>query len=125
MRLSAKVVENAALALESVNNIHGSDGLAAGVLGVGHGIADDVLEGDLEDRAGLLVDETRDTLHTTTAREMADGGLSDALDVIAQHHAVTLGTALVKTLTVLGTSGHACFVEIDLLIALVLIFFLI
>ena len=89
MRLAAEAVEGAALALESVDNVHGGHGLAAGVLSVGHGVADDVLEEDLEDRAGLLVDEARDSLHATTARETADGGLGNALDVVAQHLAVT------------------------------------
>jgi hypothetical protein len=38
----------AALALERVHHVHGGDGLAAGVLGVGHRIADHVLEEHLE-----------------------------------------------------------------------------
>ena len=112
MRLAAEAVEGAALALESVDNVHGGHGFTAGVLGVGHGVADDVLAKDLEDRAGLLVDEARDTLHTAMARETADGGLGDALDVVAQHLAVTLGAALAETLTALATSGHACFLRL-------------
>ena len=55
--LTAEAVQGAALALERVDDIHGGDGLAARVLGVGHGIADDVLKEDLEDTAGLLVDQ--------------------------------------------------------------------
>ena len=42
------------------------------VLSVCNGVANDVLQEDLEDTAGLLVNETRDTLHTTTASETAD-----------------------------------------------------
>ena len=57
-----------------------------------------VLEEDLEDTTGLLVDETRDTLHTATAGETADGGLGDALDVVAKDLAVTLSTTLSETL---------------------------
>ena len=106
--LAAEAVEGAVLALEGVHDVHGGHGLAAGVLGVGHGVADHVLEEDLEDRAGLLVDEARDTLHTTTASETADGGLGDALDVVAKHLAVTLRAALAETLAALATSGH-CF----------------
>ena len=83
-RLAAEAVEGAALALERVDDVHGGDGLAARVLGVGHGIADDVLEEHLEDTAGLLVDEAGDALDTTAAREAADGGLGDALDVVAK-----------------------------------------
>jgi len=108
--LAAEAIEGAALALEGVDNVHSSHGLAASVLGVGHSIADDVLEEDLEDRARLLVDEARDTLHATTTRQTADGRLGDALDVVAQHLAVTLGAALAETFTALSTSGHACIV---------------
>ena len=58
--LVAEAVQGAALALERVHDVEGRDGLAAGVLGVGHGVTDDILEEDLEHTAGLLVDETRD-----------------------------------------------------------------
>ena len=68
--LAAEAVEGAALALERVDDVHGGDGLAAGVLGVGH-VTDDVLGEDLEDTAGLLVDEG-DALDTTgIGRRMA------------------------------------------------------
>ena len=65
--LVAEAVEGAALALEGVHDVHGGDGLAAGVLSVGHGVTDHVLEEHLEDRAGLLVDEAGDARHTATA----------------------------------------------------------
>ena len=48
-----------------------------GVLGVGDRVADNVLEENLEDTASLLVNETGDTLHTTTTSETADSGFSD------------------------------------------------
>ena len=73
--LVAEAVEGAALPLEGVDDVKSSDGLAAGVLGVGDGVTDDVLKEDLEDTAGLLVDEAGDALDTTTASEAADGGL--------------------------------------------------
>ena len=93
-RLSAEAVESAALALEGVHNIEGSHGLALGVLGVGDGIADDVLEEVAQHSAGLLVDQARDALDTSTARKAADGGLGDALDVVTEDLPVTLGASL-------------------------------
>ena len=104
--LSAEAVEGLALALEGVDDVHGGDGLAASVLGVGDGITDDVLEEDLEDTAGLLVDEAGDALDTATTGETADGGLGDALDVVAKDLAVTLGAALSESLASFSTSGH-------------------
>ena len=76
------------------------------MLGVGHRIADHVLEEDFQDRAGLLVDEPGDALHTAAAREAADGRLGDALDVVAQYLAVALGAALAQSLATLASSRH-------------------
>jgi len=93
--LGAETVEGAALALEGVDDVERGDSLALGVLSVGDRVADDVLElqsvselllkrrckaathEGLEDTAGLLVDEARNTLDTTTASETADSGLGD------------------------------------------------
>jgi hypothetical protein len=46
--LAAEAVEGLALALEGVDDVHGGDGLAAGVLGVGDRVADHVLEALLQ-----------------------------------------------------------------------------
>jgi hypothetical protein len=73
-----------ALALERVDDVHGGDGLAARVLGVGDGVADDVLEEDLEHAAGLLVDEPRDALDAAPPGQPPDRRLGDPLDVVAE-----------------------------------------
>lgn len=54
--LATETVKGTALALESVDDVEGGDGLALGVLGVGDGVTDDALEEGLENTAGLLVD---------------------------------------------------------------------
>jgi hypothetical protein len=94
------------LSLEGIDNIHGGDSLPLGVFGVGDSITDDILKEDLEDTSGLLIDEARDTLDTTTASQSADGGLGDTLDVITQDFAVTLGASLSESLASFTTSGH-------------------
>ena len=114
MYLAAEAVEGPALPLERVHDVHGRDGLPPGVLSVGHRVADDVLEEHLEDTAGLLVDGAGDALHTAPPREPADRGLGDALDVVAQHLAVTLGSALAEPLASLSASGlHTCNAQQD------------
>jgi hypothetical protein len=55
-RLTTETVEGTALALQSVDNVEGGDGLALGVLSVGDSITDDALEEGLENTTGLLVD---------------------------------------------------------------------
>ena len=65
--LTSEPVESTALSLQSIDNIHGGDGLPLGVFGVGDGITDDILKEDLEDSSGLLVDQARDTLDSSSA----------------------------------------------------------
>ena len=104
--LTSESVQGASLPLEGIDHIHGGDGLPLGVLGVGDGIPDHVLEEHLEDTTGLLVDEAGDPLDSSPPRQTADGGLGDALDVVPQHLAVTLGASLSQSLASLATSGH-------------------
>ena len=73
---------------------------------VGDGIPDDVLKENLEDTAGLLVDEPGDTLDSSTASQSPDGGLGDALDVIPQHLTVPLGASLSQSLASFAASSH-------------------
>lgn len=106
--LTAEAVQSAALAFQSVDNIHGCHGLPLGVLGVGDGITDDVLEEHLQYTTGLLVDEAGDTFYTSTTSQTADGGLGDTLDVITKYFPVTLGATLSESLSSFTTARHDC-----------------
>ena len=92
--LTSESVQGPALPLQGVDNIHGGHSLPLGVLGVGDGITDDILQEHLEYTPGLLVDEARDTLDSSTASQTTDSGLGNTLDVIPQHLPVTLGATL-------------------------------
>ena len=74
------------------------------MLSVVGGIADDSLEEPPEDRACLLVHQTRDALHTATASQTTDGWLGDALNAVAKRLSVALGAALTETLAAHATS---------------------
>ena len=104
--LTSETVQGSSLSLQGIDDVHGGDGLSSGVLGVGDGISDDVLQEDLEDTSGLLVDESGDTLDTSSSRESSDGRLGDSLDVITQDLSVTLGASLSESLTSLSSSSH-------------------
>ncbi len=91
---------------ESVDDIHRDDGLASGMLSIGHSVANDTLEEDLEHITSLLIDETGDTLYTTTTSQTADGGLGDALDIIAQNLAMALRTSLSQSLSSFAAARH-------------------
>ena len=68
------------MSLESVDNIDGGDSLPLGVLSVGNGVPDDVLEERSEDESGLVIDERGDSLDTTSSSESSDGRLGNTHD---------------------------------------------
>ena len=76
--LTSESVQGTSLPLEGIDHIHGGDGLPLGVFGVGDGIPDDVLEEHLQDSTGLLVDQARDTLDSSTPRQTPDCQPNDA-----------------------------------------------
>ncbi|XP_067998769.1 histone H2A type 2-C isoform X1 [Melanerpes formicivorus] len=81
---------------------------------VGDSITDHVLQENLQHTASFFVDEARNTLDSTTAGQTADGGLGDALDVIAQHFAVALGTAFAEPFPAFASARHdtACRIQL-------------
>ena len=107
--LTSESVEGTSLPLEGIDNVHGGDSLPLGVLGVGDSVPDDVLKEDLEDTTGLLVDEARDTLESSTPRQTPAGGLSADQDGMPQYLAVALGASLSKSLSSFATSSHGVF----------------
>jgi len=75
----SETVEGLSLSLKSIHHIQCSDSLTTGVLSVGDRVTNDVLEVDLKDTSGLFVDETRDTLNTSTTSQTTNGWLGDTL----------------------------------------------
>jgi hypothetical protein len=104
--LCSESVQGASLSLESVDDVKGSHSLSASVLRVGDSVTHNVLKEHLEHSTGLLVDQSGDTLHTSTASQTTNGWLGDSLDVVTQHLSVTLGATLSEAFTSLSTSGH-------------------
>jgi hypothetical protein len=104
--LTSESVEGTALTFQSIDDVHGGDGLPLGVLGVGDSVTDDVLKEYLQDASGLLVDESGDTLDTASTSQTSDSGLGNTLDVVTENFPVTLGTTLSKTFTSFTTSRH-------------------
>ncbi|KFO96012.1 hypothetical protein N300_10971, partial [Calypte anna] len=99
--LTTEAVEGTSLALKRVHYVHGRHGLPLGVLGVGNSVANHVLQKHLQHAARLLVDQARDALHAATPSQAADSRLSNALDIVAQHLAVTLSTSFTEPLPAL------------------------
>ncbi|XP_065081186.1 uncharacterized protein LOC135703789 [Ochlerotatus camptorhynchus] len=97
---------SAPLTLQSVDNVHGRDGFTLGMFSVGDGIPDHIFKENLQNTSGFLVNQTRDTLDTTTTSQTTDGGLGNTLDVITQNLAMTLGTSFTESFASLATSSH-------------------
>lgn len=108
--LTAEAVQCSALPLQSVDDVHGRDGLPTSVLSIGDGVADHILQKDLEDPARLLVDQATDALDPSTAGEAADGRLGDALDVVPEDLAMTLSPALAQPFASLSPARHLSYV---------------
>jgi hypothetical protein len=103
---TTKTIESPSLTLQGIDNVHGRDSLATGMFRVGHGIPDDILEEDLEDAAGFLVDQSADALHSTAASEATDRRLGDALDVITEDLAMALGSSFSEAFAAFASPGH-------------------
>ena len=88
--------------------IHGSHSLTTSVFRVSDAITNDILKKDLENTTSLFVDETRNTLDTTTTSETTDRGLGDSLDVVTKDLAMTLGASLSESFSSFATSRHVC-----------------
>merc|ERR1719249_616661 len=106
VKLSSKAIEGPTLPLQCVYHVHGSHSLPLGMLCVGHSISDDILQENLENTPGLLVDETTDALDTPPSCEAPDCRLCNALDVVPQHLAMSLGTTFAQALTTFASSSH-------------------
>ncbi len=104
--LSTESVEGSALSLESVDDIHGGDGLSLGVFGVGDGISDDIFQENFEDTSGFFIDQSRDSLDTTSSCKTSDSWLGDTLDVITKYFSVTLGASFSQTFSTFASSSH-------------------
>ena len=70
------------------------------------GISDDIFQEDLQYASGFLVDETADSLHTTSASKTTDSWFGDTLDVVTKYFPVTLGASLSKTLASFSAARH-------------------
>ena len=97
--LTSESVQGASLPLEGIDDIHGSDGLPLGVLGVGDGVTDDILQEHLhtrqlqvhdtattkkdvhlQDTSGLFIDKTTYPLDSSSSCQSSNSRLGDALN---------------------------------------------
>lgn len=102
----AETIKGSSLALEGVDHIHGCHRLPTRMLRVRNCIANHLLQENLHNATSLLVHKTGDPLDSATASQSANVGLRDALNIVAEHLAVSLATSLAQALSSLSTSRH-------------------
>lgn len=81
--LSTESVNGLSLSLESVDDIERSDSLALGVFGIRHGISNDTFQERLENSSRLLVNQSGDTLDSSSSSQTSDCRLRDSLNVVS------------------------------------------
>ena len=95
------------MSLEGVDDIHSGNGLSSGVLSVGHGVSDDLLEEGSEDGSGVIIDERGDPLDTSTSTESSDSGSGDTVDRGSSGFSgVSLSTVFANTFHAFTFSDH-------------------
>merc|ERR1719433_1479035 len=92
--LTSKSVESTSLSLQSIDNIHSSDSLPLSMFSIGDSITDDIFQEYLEDTSSFFINQTRNTLDTTTTSQTTNGRFGNTLDVITQDFSVTFSTSL-------------------------------
>merc|ERR1719295_1694128 len=106
VQLSSEAIEGPALPLQGIHHVHGGHSLPLRMLSVGHSVTDDILQEDLQNTPGLFIDETTDPLDTTPSCKSPNCRLSNALDVVPQHLAMSLGATLTQSLAAFASPSH-------------------
>ena len=102
--LSSESVEGSSLSLEGVDDVECGDSLPLGVFGVGHRVADHILQKDLENSSGLFVDQTGNAFNPSATGKTTDRRFRDSLDVIPEDLSVALGTSLSQSFSAFASS---------------------
>lgn len=104
--LTTETVQGSTLSLQSVDNVERSNSLSLGVLSVSDSVSDNVLQEGLQDTSDFLVDQSRNTLDTTSSGQSSDGWLGDTLNVVSQDLSVTLSATLSESFSAFSSTRH-------------------
>ena len=103
---ATETIEGSALSLESIDDIESSDGLSLGVFSVSNWVTDDVFEEWSEDNSGLVIDEGRDSLDTSSSGKSSNSWLGDSKDgVLDGFLSKSLGTLFTWDFTEFSSFG--------------------
>jgi hypothetical protein len=69
-------------------------------------VTNNVFRKDFQHPSGFFVNQTRNSLYSTTVGQPPNSGLSDSLDVISQHFPVPISTTFTQTFSVFTSTSH-------------------
>jgi len=104
--LTPEAVEGLSLSFQGIDNVHSGDGLPLGMLGIGDCISNHVLEEVLQHTSGFLVDESADSLNTTSSGQSSNCRLGDSLDVVTKDFSVSLRSTFAESFSSFTASRH-------------------
>jgi hypothetical protein len=104
VRLTAKAIECSASPFEGIDHVHGGHSLSSSVLSISHGIANHILQEDLENPCGLLVNQSVDSLHSASSRQSSNRLLHNPLNVVVEDHPVPFCSFLAQSLASLAAA---------------------
>jgi len=102
-RLTSKTIQCASLSFQSIDHVHRCNGLTFSVFGVRNSVPNNVFQESFQHTSGFLVNQTRDSLHSTTACQPSYSRLRYSLDVVSQNVPVPLSATFAQTFS---SSSH-------------------
>lgn len=104
--LAAESIQRTSLPLQGVYHVHGGHCFAFGVLAVCNCVTNDILEKHLQHTTRFFVDQSRDSLYSTTPGKSSNCWLGNALDVVSQYFAMPFGASLSEPFSSFTTTRH-------------------
>ena len=92
------------MTFKSVDDVQSSDSLSLSMFSISDSVSDDDFKENLQNTSSFLLDESRNTLDSTSTGQSTDGGFSNTLDVITKDLSVTLGASFSKSFASFTTS---------------------
>jgi len=105
--LTSKTIQGSALSLQGIHHIHSGNGLPLSMFRISDSISNHIFQEHLQNSSGFFVNQSGDTLNTSSSGQPTDSWLRDTLDIIPKNFSVTLGSSFAQTFSTFTTSSHA------------------
>lgn len=108
--LGFETIQGFALSFQRVYDVHCADSLTTTVFCVRNRIPDHIFKKILQNSTSLFVDQTTDSLHTSSPSEPPDSRFCDSLNIVSRHFSVSYRATLPKTFTAFSRHDVVCLI---------------